>query len=148
MLKKCVQRLLYNNGLSAGDNFFIVNLMGEKFDEIFYIDTDAEKASDILKCLNDDRDYTHILVALLNGEYHIKVIPYSPKQGDKFYFIDIKSEVEFGIITDKPIITMAEFSTDNLTAVLLRKLEKCYKTRAEAERHLKLDWEYLQNDDE
>jgi|GEM_PF-3655019 hypothetical protein len=148
MLKKCVQRLLYNNGLSAGDNFFIVNLMGEKFDEIFYIDTDAEKASDILKCLNDDRDYTHILVAILNGEYHIKVIPYSPKQGDKFYFIDIKSEVEFGIITDKPIITMAEFSTDNLTAVLLRKLRKCYKTRAEAERHLKLDWEYLQNDDE
>lgn len=60
----------------------------------------------------------------------------------------METVVEFGIITDKPIITMAEFSTDNLTAVLLRKLRKCYKTRAEAERHLKLDWEYLQNDDE
>jgi hypothetical protein len=148
MLKECVQQLLYDNGLSAGEKFFIVNLKGAKLNGIFYINTNAVKTRDILKCSDDDRDYTYILASLLNGEYLIKAISYYPEQGNEFYFIDIKSEVEFGIITDKPIIAMAKFSTDNLTAVLLRKLGKCYKTRAEAERHFERDWEYLINDDE
>lgn len=104
MLKECVQQLLYDNGLSAGEKFFIVNLKGAKLNGIFYINTNAVKTRDILKCSDDDRDYTYILASLLNGEYLIKAISYYPEQGNEFYFIDIKSEVEFGIITDKPLI--------------------------------------------
>lgn len=106
MLKECVQQLLYDNGLSAGEKFFIVNLKGAKLNGIFYINTNAVKTRDILKCSDDDRDYTYILASLLNGEYLIKAISYYPEQGNEFYFIDIKSE---GVLTTTQYRHVEEF---------------------------------------
>lgn len=77
-----------------------------------------------------------IMLELFAGNCSVKQLPYYPTNGDVYFYIYMDGSNNQGVVSKGVFY-------GNLVAQLLRSLGKCYRTRNEAEEHLKEDVNFL-----
>ena len=93
-------------------------------------------ADNRLYCDNPEINTCIIMLELFAGNCSVKQLPYSPTSGDGYFYVYVDGSNNQGVVSKGVFY-------GNLVDQLLRSLGKCYRTRDEAEEHLKEDVEFL-----
>lgn len=93
-------------------------------------------ADNRLYCDNPEINTCIIMLELFAGNCSVKQLPYSPTSGDGYFYVYVDGSNNQGVVSKRVFY-------GNLVDQLLRSLGKCYRTREEAEEHLKEDVEFL-----
>ena len=93
-------------------------------------------ADNRLYCDNLEINTCIIMLELFAGNCSVKQLPYSPTSGDGYFYVYVDGSNNQGVVSKGVFY-------GNLVDQLLRSLGKCYRTREEAEEHLKEDVEFL-----
>ncbi len=93
-------------------------------------------ADNRLYCDNPEINTCIIMLELFAGNCSVKQLPYSPTSGDGYFYVYVDGSNNQGVVSKGVFY-------GNLVDQLLRSLGKCYRTREEAEEHLKEDVEFL-----
>lgn len=117
-------------GVEIGERFKIKEL-----DFVSYIGTDGffTELDDDTVSQDDAR-----LVKLITGEWKIEKLPWKPKNGESYCYIDTDGKVSYETFNPSVIYDIA-----------LYKLGKLYRTKAEAEEHADEDktfWESIRKE--
>lgn len=117
----------------------IAEMLGVEFGEEFKIRFESGIVPDDLYMLTDNAIYMpnvtvsseNLLWRLLTGRCEIVKLPWKPKNGEHYYYIDTGGEV-----------TYETFNPSVIYDIALYKLGKLYRTREEAKAHAEEDKAY------
>lgn len=89
-----------------------------------------------LHCDNPEMSTRFIMLELFSGNCSVKQLPYYPTNDDEYFYVYVDESNNQGVVSKGVFY-------GNLVDQLLRSLGKCYRTRNEAEEHLKEDVNFL-----
>lgn len=124
---------LERNNLMFNQKFQVLD-----YDRKYTVGTGAKFwiADNRLSCDNPEINTCIIMLELFAGNCSVKQLPYSPTSGDGYFYVYVDGSNNQGVVSKGVFY-------GNLVDQLLRSLGKCYRTREEAEEHLKEDVEFL-----
>lgn len=120
----------------------IAEMLGIEIGEKFKIRFESGVVSDDLYMFTDNAIYMpnvtvsseNLLWRLLTGRCEIVKLPWKPKNGEHYYYIDTDGKV-----------TYETFNPSVIYDIALYKLGKLYRTKAEAEEHADEDAAYWES---
>ena len=128
MISKYFQKFLDDNDLKLGEEFMLFNTDGERVYEDLLFSIGDDDCGGLLECsdleFNEDGDMYIITHSIFAEKFVPRKLPYKPSFGDSYWYID---------------------STRNVCMLdyILRRYNKCYRTRIEAIEHLQEDYKDL-----
>lgn len=124
---------LKKNNLMFNQKFQVLD-----YDEKYAVGNGAKFwiADNKLHCDNPEMNTRLIMLELFAGNCSVKQLPYYSTNGDVYFYIYMDGSNNQGVVSKGVFY-------GNLVDQLLRSLGKCYRTRNEAEEHLKEDVNFL-----
>lgn len=123
----------------------IIKMLGVEYNEKFQLDNyGTESTKDNLFYFNENNgllmvypdgvscDANGLVYGILCGYYTIVKLPWEPKEGEYFYYPDVKRKAVCRLPWDSQFFDFA-----------MKALDMVYRTKEEAEAHLEKDYERL-----
>lgn len=134
MLSKYIQYFLDDNDLQINERFTITDSDGnpQYINRKFWIN---KQNGGKLVCDDKNIPASEVMLSLLRNKMFIKKLPYKPEHLQTYWCLSMDGSVKCKVFCDAI-----------LEDLLLRKFNKCYRSREEAEKHREADYKWLESE--